>query len=132
MIYNSDSENVHGFGAGEDATYAETAAGKTFELAEKVRARYVRVYMKGSGSGTTNHIVELEVYGINKEVEPTPDLTALNARIAELEQVSTEGKTTSSAAEFTKQRDLLQFGRRYGRTERLHRRYLCPHRRYHL
>ncbi len=102
VIYNSDSENVHGFGAGEDATYAETAAGKTFELAEKVRARYVRVYMKGSGSGTTNHIVELEVYGINKEVGPTPDLTALNARIAELEQVSTEGKTTSSAAEFTK------------------------------
>lgn len=63
VVYNSDSANVHGLGAGTDATYAETSEGKTFTLTEPFRARYIRVYMKGSNKGTTNHVVELEAIG---------------------------------------------------------------------
>lgn len=65
IVYNSDAANFHGLGAGTDATYAETANGKSIVLDQAVNARYVRVYMHGKsdGSGTTNHVVELEVIG---------------------------------------------------------------------
>jgi len=63
VIYNSDTANVHGFGAGTDATYSETQAGKTLALATPVKGRYVRVYMYGSSANSSNHIVELKVMG---------------------------------------------------------------------
>ncbi|MDD7267946.1 MAG: NPCBM/NEW2 domain-containing protein [Lachnospiraceae bacterium] len=67
ILYNSDQANVHGFGAGQDQTYQETAAGKTLTLQTAVTGRYVRVYGYGLTSQGqrkfTNHIVELEVNG---------------------------------------------------------------------
>ena len=75
IIYNSDDgqahdgtvkENgVHGFGIGEDAVYAETSAGKTFEAPQGTKGRYVRVYTYGvKNGGNTSHIVELEVNAV--------------------------------------------------------------------
>lgn len=69
IVYNSDSENYHGFGAGTDDRYQETETGKKLEGLD-VAGRYVRVYVHGATTkdGTThqcytNHIVELEIMG---------------------------------------------------------------------
>jgi hypothetical protein len=74
VIYNSDVNNIHGFGAGTDASYVETSEGKPFNF-DAVNGRYVRVYMSGSTLGNTVHIVEIEVFG--KEVE-TPEVPTVN------------------------------------------------------
>lgn len=63
VIYNSDRSNVHGFGAGEDERYAESASGHQFAVPDGTKAQAVRVYVFGSQSGTTNHINELQVWG---------------------------------------------------------------------
>lgn len=64
QIYNSDTDGtLHGRGLGSDQTYAETSNGLHLTLTAPVNARYVRVYMRGSSSGNTNHINELEVLG---------------------------------------------------------------------
>ena len=75
IVYNSDKNNVHGFGNGEEELYAESENGKTFELNKPTRGRYVRVYMYGvHNGGTTNHIVELEVMGHQVQTpEPEPE-----------------------------------------------------------
>ena len=86
VIYNADVNNIHGFGAGTDASYVETSEGKTFNF-DAVNGRYVRVYMSGSTVGNTVHIVEIEVFG--KEVEtPKADKSALEALIAEVEALN--------------------------------------------
>ena len=77
-VYNSDKENFHNLGVGTDDTYAESADGKTIEV-DSVNARYVRVYMHGTGSGTTNHVVELEVIGTESGLEA--DYTVVNAAL---------------------------------------------------
>ena len=92
IVYNSDTENIHGFGPGSDAAYAETAAGHTFTLDELVQARYVRVYMNGTATGgTTNHIVELEVMGY--EVESLIDKSGLEALYNQYAELSPKGYT---------------------------------------
>lgn len=64
QVYNSDATGaLHGRGLGSDSTYAETANGLHLTLTAPVNARYVRVYMRGTASGNTNHVVELEVLG---------------------------------------------------------------------
>lgn len=78
IVYNSDKENFHKLGAGTDETYTESADGKTISV-ENVNARYVRVYMHGSGSGNTNHVVELEVLGT--EAGSEADYTVVDAVI---------------------------------------------------
>ena len=87
VVYNSDAENKNGFGAGKDQAYAETSAGKTFDVKAGTQARYVRVYMNGNkrsdGTGNTNHIVELEVMGPEKVTVGDPfGIDALDALIA--------------------------------------------------
>ncbi|WP_195419954.1 discoidin domain-containing protein, partial [Collinsella sp. D33t1_170424_A12] len=87
IVYNSDAENKNGFGAGKDQAYAETSAGKTFEVKAGTQARYVRVYMNGNqranATGNTNHIVELEVMGPEKVTLDDPfGIDGLEALIA--------------------------------------------------
>lgn len=71
VIYNSDVANVHGFGAGTDATYPETEEGLTVD-AEYAQGRYLRLYMAGSDKGTTNHVCEIEAWGWEIESDPVP------------------------------------------------------------
>lgn len=95
QVYNSDTTGtVHNRGEGADPLYSETSAGKTIEF-EKKTARYIRVYVNGRSDreGTSDHIVELEAYGVkinadsNKPISPDREinLTHLNELIEQAE-----------------------------------------------
>lgn len=100
IVFNSDADNVHGFGAGSDALYQETLNGKDFPLTTPVAARYVRVYVYGvKDGGTTNHIVELEVNGSQRASAPV-DLAGLIERLSELSNLDVTNVTTASRAEY--------------------------------
>lgn len=108
IVYNADDQNVHKLytQAPEkfDEDYAETAQGKSWTLPEGTKAQFVRVYMYGRANNdtTTNHVVELEVYGTKPEEGETPgvDITALIERLSVLSAVDTSNATTDSAAAF--------------------------------
>ena len=61
-VFNNDADNTAGQGAGTDAEYPESSAGKSVTFGP-VNARYVRIWSNGSSSNVANHIVEIEVYG---------------------------------------------------------------------
>ena len=61
-IYNNDSANELGLGAGKDQPYIETYQGKLME-ANGVKGRYVRLYSKGNTTNKLNHYIEVEVFG---------------------------------------------------------------------
>ena len=62
-VFNNDFDNSLGKGAGSDAAYTETSAGKPVYFAP-VPGRYVRIWSNGSGVNTTNYLSEVEVYGV--------------------------------------------------------------------
>ena len=91
QVFNSDKDgNVHNLGEGKDDLYNETAGGKEVSF-EKTTARYIRVYVNGQANNksSSDHIVELEAYGVKTNVDSnkpiTPDreinLTHLNELI---------------------------------------------------
>ena len=102
IIYNADDANVHGLGAGTDADYAESSSGNSWNAPEGTTGRYVRVYTYGvKNGGTTNHIVELEVYGFeSEEPEVNVDLTALIERLVALNAIDKSLYTEESVAAF--------------------------------
>ena len=108
IVYNADDQNVHKLytQAPEkfDEDYAESAQGKSWTLPEGTKAQFVRVYMYGrtNNATTTNHVVELEVFGTKPEEGETPsvDITTLIERLTELSAVDTSKATTDSAAAF--------------------------------
>ena len=61
-VFNNDHDNTSGLGAGKDMHYVETAEGKLVD-AKGARARYVRLYSRGSNANELNHYVEVDVYG---------------------------------------------------------------------
>jgi len=61
-IYNNDSANELGLGAGKDQPYIETYQGKLMD-AKGVKGRYVRLYSKGNTTNKLNHYIEVEVFG---------------------------------------------------------------------
>jgi len=61
-LYNNDSDNTSGLGAGKDPAYVETSEGRLID-AKGVRARYVRLYSNGNTTSELNHYVEVEVFG---------------------------------------------------------------------
>ena len=80
-VYSNDTNNSAGFGAGTEAEYAETSAGKTITI-DMVNARYVRLYSNGSDKNTSNHYVEAEVYGFDGPVVTPASLTLDKATAA--------------------------------------------------
>jgi len=63
-LYNNDKDNSAGFGVGKDREYWETCEGRLI-AAKGVKARYVRLYSKGSTYGDPlNRYTEVEVYGV--------------------------------------------------------------------
>ncbi len=106
ILYNSDENNFHKLNEAYkkdkyDDEYAESSAGKSWQLPEKTKAQFIRVYMHGSTSGTTNHVVEMEVIGVKPKDESTSvDLTKLIARLEELEEVDTANATLESVEKF--------------------------------
>jgi len=61
-LFNNDTGNALGLGAGTDMNYVETAEGKLVD-AKGSRARFVRLYSKGNNANDLNHYVEVEVFG---------------------------------------------------------------------
>ena len=62
-IYNNDADNSNGLGVGTDPAYIETNQGRLMSVKEPVQGRYVRLYSNGNTSNTSNHYIEVEVYG---------------------------------------------------------------------
>ena len=61
-IFNNDSNNDLGLGAGKDLDYIESYQGKLID-ATGVKGRYVRLYSKGNTTNKLNHYIEVEVFG---------------------------------------------------------------------
>jgi hypothetical protein len=61
-IYNNDHDNAAGLGVGTDREYFETRFGKVID-AKGIKARYLRLYSKGSTQSALNEYTEVEVYG---------------------------------------------------------------------
>lgn len=102
IVYNSDKDNVHKLGAGQDEPYAETKDGKTFPVPAGTKARYARVYMRGqTDDKTTNHVVEFEVIGRDLPVDPGADIdtSALYQRIDEVRAAIESGKWTPESVQ---------------------------------
>ena len=101
IVHNSDKENKHGFGKGEESTYPENKDGKSFSAPQGTKARYARVYMHGSKSGDTNHVVELEVIGHDAPSKPGEqiDTSALYKRIDEVRAVIESGRWTPESVQ---------------------------------
>ncbi|MBQ6020070.1 MAG: InlB B-repeat-containing protein [Clostridia bacterium] len=98
VIWNTDHNNRHGFGAGTDAAYVETAAGHEFRMpdfnaAPSARARYVRVYSGGSyandvvGQSYCEHISEIQVFAGGSE----------NLAYGKTGSVATDGNTSDAS-----------------------------------
>lgn len=63
-LFNNDTENLAGLGAGTDRQYFETRFGKVID-AKGTKARYIRGYTKGTvGESALNVWQEIEVYGL--------------------------------------------------------------------
>ena len=61
-LFNNDTDNSSGLGAGQDKNYVDTSEGKLVD-AKGVVARYVRLYSNGNSQNDRNHYLEVEVYG---------------------------------------------------------------------
>ena len=61
-VFNNDHDDTSKLGAGKDMNFVETAEGKLVD-AKGARARYVRLYSRGSSANELNHYVEVEVFG---------------------------------------------------------------------
>jgi hypothetical protein len=61
-LFNNDQDNSGGMGIGKDREYFEMYEGKLVD-AKGEKARYVRLYSRGSTSDEQNHYTEVEVYG---------------------------------------------------------------------
>jgi len=61
-IFNNDSDDSLGFGAGKDLSYVETYEGKLME-GKGAQGRYVRLFSNGNTRDDLNHYIEVEVYG---------------------------------------------------------------------
>ncbi len=63
-LFNNDQTNSAGLGIGKDREYLETYLGKLID-AKGVKARYVRLYSKGSNyRDPLNRYIEVEVFGL--------------------------------------------------------------------
>ena len=62
IVFNNDTDNSLGLGAGTDAEYPESSAGKQVLFAP-LPGRYVRLWSGGNSVNDANHLAEVEVYG---------------------------------------------------------------------
>jgi|ERR1022692_620824 hypothetical protein len=60
-LFNNDIENSSGRGVGTDKQYFETFQGRTVD-AKGAKARFVRLYSKGSTDSALNEYTEVEIY----------------------------------------------------------------------
>lgn len=63
-VFNNDTDNICGQGAGRDLGYIENNYGKLVD-AKGTKARYVRFWSNGNTENGMNHYTEIEVWGKN-------------------------------------------------------------------
>ncbi|MBP8604339.1 MAG: discoidin domain-containing protein [Phycisphaerae bacterium] len=61
-LFNNDTDNSLGLGAGKDMHYIDKAEGKLVD-AKGTKARYVRLYSQANNQNDYSHYIEVEVYG---------------------------------------------------------------------
>ena len=61
-LFNNDTDNSAGLGAGTDMHYVESNKGELID-AKGTKARYVRLYSNGNNNNDLNHYIEVEVHG---------------------------------------------------------------------
>jgi hypothetical protein len=61
-IFNNDTDDSLGLGAGTDLSYVETYEGKLID-GKGAQGRYVRLFSNGNTHDDLNHYIEVEVYG---------------------------------------------------------------------
>jgi len=61
-VFNNDYDNSSGLGIGKDLEYFETYEGELMPV-KGLKARYVRLYSKGSTASDLNHYTEVEIWG---------------------------------------------------------------------
>ena len=61
-LFNNDQDNSSGVAVGTDREYFETYEGRLID-AKGAKARYIRMYSKGSTESALNEYSEVEVYG---------------------------------------------------------------------
>lgn len=88
-VFNNDTDNSSGLGAGTQKEYSETAAGKHIPF-NTVKARYVRFWVNGSSMNTWNHYEEVEIYGTGGGTDSTPPAapTGLTAASVSTNQIN--------------------------------------------
>ncbi len=69
IIFNNDSENLLGQGAGTNSRYSETINGKDL-MFEPIKGRYVRLWSNGSTSNVYNHYSEIKIFGNKLNDDP--------------------------------------------------------------
>lgn len=62
-LFNNDQANELGLGVGKDYEYVDTSEGKLVD-GKNTKARYVRLWSKGSTADGQNHYTEVEVYAM--------------------------------------------------------------------
>jgi hypothetical protein len=62
-VFNNDWDNTSGLGVGKDKEYFESYEGRLID-AKGVKARYVRLYSRGSTYSGLNRCTEVEVWGL--------------------------------------------------------------------
>jgi hypothetical protein len=61
-VFNNDYDNSSGLGIGKDLEYFEMYEGELIPV-KGLKARYLRLYSKGSTASDLNHYTEVEVWG---------------------------------------------------------------------
>ncbi len=67
-VFNNDTANALGLGAGTDEEYVETPVGKKIRF-DPINARYVRAWSNGSTANPANHIVEIQAFTADPSAE---------------------------------------------------------------
>ena len=85
VVFNNDTDDTLGRGAGTDAAYRESSAGKLVQFAP-VPGRYVRLWSNGNTVDSGNHLTEVEVYGTGNGTTDVADdgVASGNASASEL------------------------------------------------
>jgi len=61
-VFNNDYDNSAKLGNGSDMPYVENFYGKAIQV-KGIQGRYVRLYSAGNTSNSSNHYIEVEVFG---------------------------------------------------------------------
>lgn len=82
VIYNADSNNFFGLGAGTDPDMPAQNNSTGFDIMPKamVEAQYIRIFNNGNNKNDGAHWIEVEVYGTETTVQPTLYNVAINRK----------------------------------------------------